>query len=97
MSWMDDMADPEQRALLVRYLQDLEIPVTLHVGFLHSEIGTLIPDGPWEGDDVLVSLAGLLEETARTIRLGMRDRGCGMTGWDGVSDFYEDDEDIEQI
>jgi hypothetical protein len=60
---------------LLHKLHGFEIPVTLHVGFLESEIGTLVPDGYWEGDDVLVSLAGLLEETARIIRAEIRERG----------------------
>lgn len=57
---------------LLATLHSFEIPVTLQVGFVTAEIGTLVPDGYWEGDDVLVSLADLLEESARTIREGLR-------------------------
>jgi len=60
---------------LLRKLHGFEIPVTLQVGFLTSEVGTLVPDGYWEGDDVLVSLATLLEEAAHVIRSGLRESG----------------------
>jgi hypothetical protein len=80
-----DNADETERALaqmisgsnyddLLGKLQGFEIPVSLKIGFIEGELGTINSAPHWVGNDVLRAVAHLLEETARQIRSGIDSR-----------------------
>jgi hypothetical protein len=53
-------------------LRSIEVPVTLTVGFVGGEIGTISDKPEWGDADRAEALAGLLEATAAEIRRDAR-------------------------